>query len=92
MRATLRGLIDTDGSIYQLRYGLQIGFCNLSIPLLRSTRELFIRLRFNPSQVSGSKVYLTNQSEIDDYVKRVGFSNQKHHRRYVQFRKHGRVA
>lgn len=89
--AALRGLIDTDGSIYRLRYGLQIGFCNRSIPLLNSARKLFLLLGFHPSQVSGSKVYLTNQVEIERFVRIVGFSNQKHLRRYKSF-KSGRVA
>ncbi len=82
MRAALRGLIDTDGSIYRLRYGLQIEFCNRSIPLLHSARRLFIELGFHPSQASGSKVYLTNQKEIKRFVEILGFSNQKHSKRY----------
>lgn len=91
MKAALRGLIDTDGSIYRLRYGLQIGFCNRSIPLLRSVRRLFLALNFHPSQVSGSKVYLTNQQEIERFVRVIGFSNRKHYERYKAFRT-GRVA
>lgn len=92
MRACLRGLIATDGSIYKLRWGLQINFVNRSIPLLESTRELFVRLGFSPSKISQYSIYLTRKIDIDKFYRDVGFANPKHKKKYLSFLKHGRVG
>lgn len=80
-RAFLRGFFDTDGSIYKLRFGVQMSFCNHSIPLLRSTRKILLNLDYHPSEISAWKVYLTRKSDLHHYAENVGFSNKKHLRR-----------
>src|SRR3989344_2857994 len=96
-RAALRGLLDTDGSIYLLASGrMQVSFCNHSLPLLVSVRRLFECLDFHPSRVSGYNVFLTRKAEIGRLYREVGFNNLKHRKRYKKFVKEfcwgGRVA
>lgn len=96
-RAALRGLLDTDGSIYLLASGrMQVSFCNHSFPLLSSARRLFESLDFHPSRISGYNVFLTRKAEIGRLYQEVGFNNLKHRKRYKKFVKEfcwgGRVA
>jgi hypothetical protein len=86
LRMAVKGLIDTDGSVYKLSYGIQISFCNHSIPLLHSMRKALIKLGFHPSRISGSHIYLTRMSEIEKFVREIGFSNQKHLQRYFEYK------
>ncbi len=91
MRKTLRGLNDTDGSIYKLKFGRQISFTNRSAPLLKSVQRIYQELGFNPSKISSYKVYLTKQRDIDKYFKEIGFGNKKHIERFRVITS-GRVA
>lgn len=91
MRKTLRGLIDTDGSVYKLKFGRQISFTNHSIPLLKSVRRICQELNFNPSKITSFKIYLTKQQDIDKYFKEIGFGNKKHIERF-KIITYGRVA
>ena len=77
-KSFLRGFFDTDGSIYNLKFGTQMSFCNKSIPLLLSTRKILLNLGYRPSNVSSYKVYLTRQPDLEKYVNEIGFGNQKH--------------
>ncbi len=88
----LRGLIDTDGSIYKTKSGLQISFTNKSIPLLKSVKYMLEYLGYSPSKLSANKVYLTKQANIKRYIKQIGFNNPKHTNRYRQFTQHGRFV
>lgn len=91
MRAVLRGLFDTDGSVYKLRWGMQISFCNHSFPLIRSVRKMLIILGFSPSKISGYNIYLTRKDDTDKFFQEIGFGNGKHTKRYLKF-KNGCVA
>lgn len=91
MRAALRGLFDTDGSVYRLKFGTQISFCNKSKPLIRSVRKMLVILGFSPSRISGSNLYLTKKSDLDRFFLELGFKNKKHEKRFLEFF-HGRVA
>lgn len=85
-RAFLRGLIDTDGSIYLMRRrALQISFCNKSKPLLYSARLMLMELGFHPSRVGEKNIYLTRKEDIYKYVTEIGFKNPKHTKRLQQF-------
>ena len=81
----LRGIIDTDGSIYKLRFGTQINFCNRSSPLLHAAREMLIQLGFHPSQPSHYKIYLTRRDDLRRYMQEIGFSNPKHFQKAKKF-------
>ena len=86
MISLLRGLVDTDGSIYKLRSGgLQISLCNRSRLLLKSAHKIFLNLGFTPSKIGDKNIYLTRKENIDRYVKEIGFSNPKHLKRYIGF-------
>jgi intein/homing endonuclease len=94
LKACLRGLIDTDGSIYELLPNwpglFQLTFENRNITLLRDTRKIFVELGFNPSKICGNKTnygtkfYITRKSQIQKYLKEIGFSNIKHIQRTIK--------
>lgn len=92
MQAALRGLFDTDGSVYKLRYGMQISFCNHSRPLIEGVRNFLITLGFSPSKISGYNLYLTKRVDIVKFFREVGFKNKKHIVRFRRFVHDGRVA
>lgn len=81
----IRGLFDTDGSIYNLKFGVQIAFCNCSQPLLKTTRQMLIEQKYHPSKISGHKFYLTKQNDLRKYIKEIGFGNPKHQTRAQLF-------
>lgn len=88
VESCLRGLIDTDGSIYELLPhwpGLfQISLENMCWPLLRDARNAFIKLGFNPSKIHGNKhpkgnrVCLTRKNDIQKFYKGIKFHNSRH--------------
>lgn len=84
-KSFLRGFFDTDGSVYKLRFGVQMGFCNRAMPLLESTRKILLNLGYFPSKISRYKVYLTRKSDLYRYVNEIGFGNPKHIRRAKKF-------
>lgn len=81
----LRGFFDTDGSIYRLKFGVQMSFCNRSLPLLNSARNILLELGYHPSNISGYNFYLTRKPDLFKYIKEVGVGNQKHFRRAEKF-------
>lgn len=85
MRSALRGLWDTDGSVYKLKFGCQLGFRNRSLPLLRDVRVMLLRLGFHPSSISGYSVYLTRREELIRFAHEIGFGNGKHLERFKKF-------
>lgn len=81
LRCCLRGLIDTDGSIYRLKPHwpnlIQISFKSNNKRLLRDVRSAFIFLKFHPSKVFGNRIVLTRQHEVSRYLKEIGTNNKK---------------
>lgn len=84
MRGFLRGFFDTDGSIYKLKYGIQISFCNRSLPILQSLQIMLKRLRYNPSSISLYNLYLTRRNDIKRFFEEIKPSNHKHIDRYLK--------
>ncbi len=83
LKACLRGLIDTDGSVYELTPqwpGLyQLAFRNKNKRLLRDTRKALLYLDFNISRISkNDTIYITKMSELERFYKEIGFNNPKH--------------
>lgn len=81
LRACLRGIFDTDGSIYKLtnQSSIQINFTNYNIQLLEDVFNSLIFLGINPSKISmGCKIYITKRSELRKFLKLISFSNYKH--------------
>lgn len=85
MRAALRGLFDTDGSVYKLRHGVQLEFSNRSAQLLEDVRIMLLRLGFHPSIAKNHHVYLTRRQELSIFFSTIGFHNSKHEARYRTF-------
>ncbi len=85
----LRGLIDTDGSIYRMSNQdsglLRLQFTNASKKLLFDARKLFVKLGYSPNNVVGNSFRLSIQREIYRYIKEIGFGNPKHLKRIRQF-------
>lgn len=85
MKQVVKGLFDTDGSVYKLKYGIQLSFTNRSMPLLTSYKKILRKLGFSPSQISDYRVYITKQEDIKKFTDEIGFSNFKHKERLNNF-------
>ncbi|MDD3487124.1 MAG: LAGLIDADG family homing endonuclease [Candidatus Moranbacteria bacterium] len=86
IKKALRGFFDTDGSVYKLRFGTQLSFCNKSRPLLNSTHKMLVLMGFSPSKISNDKnIYLTKKKDLVQYHKVIGFGNKKHEQRFLEF-------
>jgi intein/homing endonuclease len=82
MAGFVRGFFDTDGSVYKLKFGVQISFTNHSYPLLLSLQTILFKLGYNPSAVSSGKVYLTKISDVKRFFREVKPNNAKHQSRF----------
>ncbi|MEK7644996.1 MAG: LAGLIDADG family homing endonuclease [Patescibacteria group bacterium] len=90
--AFVRGMFDTDGSVYRLRFGAQVSFSNRSMPLLRSLQLALRQLQYTPSEISGYQLYLTKNSDLRRFFTEIRPRNQKHVRRFKLFMKELKVA
>ncbi len=85
-KAFLRGFFDTDGSVYKLKYGVQISFCNRSLPILKSLQSMLKKLEYNPSSISLYNIYLTRRGDVKNFFKEIKPSNSKHTSRYLEIK------
>jgi hypothetical protein len=84
-RAYLRGLIDTDGCVYEDRHTVKgrsysstcISFTNASKPLLDFVENIWSQEGFTPTR-SGRDVRLRRREDVLKYFEVVGFHNSKH--------------
>lgn len=83
-KAFLRGFFDTDGSVYELRKGVQISFTNKSVPILQALQKMLEDLEYTPSRISANKVYLTRKRDIEKFFSEVKPQNKKHQSRYAR--------
>ncbi len=85
----IRGLFDTDGSVYELLPNwpglFQITFTNKNMTLLQDTRKALLKLKIKVSNISNlnskdstPRIYITKKEEIKKFLRKVGFSNPKH--------------
>ncbi len=83
--ACLRGLIDTDGSIYRLSRkdpdSKRISFKNANVKLLKDFRDMAIGLGFHPSKITHGNIFITRKKDIVKYMDEIGFSNPKNSRK-----------
>ncbi|MDQ1299793.1 MAG: hypothetical protein QG636_461 [Patescibacteria group bacterium] len=82
MRLFLRGFFDTDGSVYKLRFGVQISFTNKSIPLLIALQSMLRRLGYRVSELSAYRIYITRRDNVERFFAEVQPMNTKHQDRY----------
>lgn len=85
MRAFARGFFDTDGSVYNLRFGIQISFTNRSAPLLIALQDILRKLGYSVSETSACKVYITKREDVRRFFRDVVPANEKHRRRFDKF-------
>ncbi|MFA6526360.1 MAG: LAGLIDADG family homing endonuclease [Candidatus Buchananbacteria bacterium] len=99
-RACLKGLIDTDGSVYVDRHkGLKhnyasvcLDFSNRSLPLLDFVYDTLVLFDLHPRKYKFS-IKLRKAADVVKYFEKIGSSNAKHKDRYKFFRKkYGEVA
>ena len=91
-RMGLKGLFDTDGSIYYHRHVTRgreyndIGweFGNLNTNLLQEFQKFLLKKGFN-SKIKETSVAIYNRFDIHQYFKEIGGSNPKHLMRYLQY-------
>jgi hypothetical protein len=89
--ACVRGLVDTDGSIFTHSYiskGKQysykkLSFTSVSSPLLESVQKIFIEKGLRARIGSVYDVRLDSKSDMQDYFGIFGSQNPKHLKRYA---------
>ncbi len=89
IKAGLRGLMDTDGSIYRASHTIAgikyeyacLCFRNYSKPLLDAVHHTMINLGYHPT-MGRNRVYLYRQKEMKRYFNEIGTHNPKHFKRY----------
>lgn len=85
-KAFIRGLFDTDGSVYLDRHTIKgktykniaMLFTNRSLPLLADFKDALENLGLHPTQKTNFAVFLRRKEDIWTYFKLVGSSNPKH--------------
>lgn len=91
-KSCLRGLIDTDGCVYDHRhtshgckhYNIGLQFSNRSVPLLVFVKRVLSVLDFFPKHY-GDGIRLFRESEVYRYAKEIGFNNPHHLKRLQKF-------
>ena len=73
-----------NGSVYKLKYGIQISFCNRSLPILKSLQLMLKKLGYTPSSVSLYNIYLTKRKDVKRFFEEIKPSNPKHIDRYLK--------
>ena len=92
LKACIRGLYDTDGSVYELLPhwpGLfQICFTAKNIKLLNQVREALLSFGYNVSQISNigkenttPRIYITRKECVRKFYSDIGFKNPKHNKK-----------
>ena len=85
IKATLRGLFDTEGTIgfkyFDGKNGnyfyKQLTFTNSNNKLLRFVEKQLEKLGYKPTKDSIKNIYLSNRKDVERYFKEIGSSNQK---------------
>lgn len=85
MESFLRGFFDTDGSVYKLRFGIQISLTNHSVPILISLHKMLSELGYSPSAINTHRIYLTRLRDLERFFKEIKPKNPKHIRRFEEF-------
>lgn len=88
--ACLRGLVDTDGSVFTHRYYVnekryfykKMDFTSMSQPMLASAADIFRSIDLHPRIARGKSIRLDRQQDVHDYFAIVGSHNSKHLKRY----------
>jgi hypothetical protein len=88
--ACVRGLVDTDGSVFTHEYKVgkkwyaykKLSFSSRSDPLLNSVYEIMQSIGLHPRLVEHTEVRLDSINDMRRYFEVIGTSNPKHWKRY----------
>lgn len=88
--ACLRGLVDTDGSVFTHRYKSnghwyaykKLDYTSMSKPMLTSAADIFRSIDLYPRIARGKSIRLDRQADVHNYFTLVGSHNSKHLKRY----------
>ncbi len=88
--ACLRGLVDTDGSVFFHKYRVngkmyrykKLDFTSLSRPLCVSVLKIFRDIGIKARFARGKSIRIDSKSEMENYFRIVGSHNPKHLNRY----------
>ena len=81
----LKGFFDTDGSVYRLKFGVQLAFTNRSLPMLEGVKKCLSINGYHPSRTSLFRVYLTRKPDVKRFFSEVNPANIKHRERFLKF-------
>src|SRR3989338_468152 len=87
MRGFVRGFFDTDGSVYKLRFGIQISITNCSMPLLVALQSMFRALDYRVSEISAYRIYVTRKKDVLRFFSDIAPQNIKHIARFDKFKR-----
>ncbi len=85
IKATIRGLFDTEGSISFKKFVgkngtyiyKQLTFTNKNKPLLDFIQNSLQNLNYTPTKNATRNIYISNRKDIERYFKEIGTSNPK---------------
>lgn len=82
LKACIRGLIDTDGSVFRMSKkdfdNPRISFKNNNRKLLKDVRSSLVQLGFNPSKIIINQIFISRLEDIKKFTEVIGFNNSKH--------------
>ena len=89
--ACVRGLIDTDGSLYlhkytsngKIYYYRKISFSSRSKYLIKSVKEIFESITLHPKIDCRGDIRLYNTNEVKTYFSIIGSHNPKHIKKFI---------
>ena len=91
IKMCIRGLQDTDGSIYpQSNVKIILDICIKSNSLLESTKEAFNKIEFKINYTH-NRIYLCGKEKVAFFMKEIGSSNLRNKRKYEIFLETGKV-
>jgi intein/homing endonuclease len=90
-RACMRGMFDTDGTVYKHSYKskgknysyTKIGFSSASVPLRKQVAGLLQKDGIAVTQ-NGTNLAIESRTGVEVFKKKIGFSNKKHLKRLVK--------
>jgi len=90
-RACVRGLVDTDGCVFDHTYTVKnkeykykkISYTSASKPLRKNVYDILLAESLKPHERNGRDIRLESKKDVEQYFKIIGTSNPKHLKRYT---------